>query len=103
MNSKFPTKLRSADISRFAVRATQLEKAKPVITYWCTHSVHASGIGSLTTTSIGEYWILNQIISKGLANSDDECMQYSMALMDKLEKVRCQRSARLIEAHCFRE
>ena len=35
MGSKIPDILKSQDISRFAQRAAQVEKAKPVIAYWC--------------------------------------------------------------------
>ncbi|PGH23229.1 hypothetical protein AJ80_02645 [Polytolypa hystricis UAMH7299] len=68
MAANIPAELKTADISRFAHRASQLEKAKPIITYWCN------------------YWIANQILSKGLHSSDDECMKYTTDLMDKLEK-----------------
>ena len=30
-----PSALKAADIARFAQRAGQVEKAKPVVTYWC--------------------------------------------------------------------
>lgn len=36
----------------------------------------------------GNYWIVNQIISKGLHNSDEEAVQFTTKLMDKLEQVR---------------
>jgi len=64
-----PAKLKAADLSRFIIRASQLEAAKPVIAYWC------------------EYWIVNQILSKGLHNGDAETLQYTTTLMDKLEQV----------------
>lgn len=35
----------------------------------------------------GEYWVVNQILSKGLHNGDNETLTYTMTLMDKLEKV----------------
>ena len=35
MAGNFPPKLKAADLSRFAARAAQLEKLKPVVTYWC--------------------------------------------------------------------
>ncbi|KAL3418053.1 hypothetical protein PVAG01_11063 [Phlyctema vagabunda] len=62
-----PAKLKTPDLAPFIVRATQLEKAKPAIAYWC------------------EYWIVNQVIARGLHNSDAECLQYTVGLMDKLE------------------
>ncbi|KAL8692016.1 MAG: hypothetical protein Q9218_002870 [Villophora microphyllina] len=36
MAANIPAALKSADISRFALRAGQLDKAKPSIGYWCT-------------------------------------------------------------------
>ncbi|KAH7412524.1 Vta1 like-domain-containing protein [Cadophora sp. MPI-SDFR-AT-0126] len=65
-----PAKLKAADLSRFIIRASQLETAKPVIAYWC------------------EYWIVNQILSKGLHNGDAETLQYTTTLMDKLEQIK---------------
>ena len=35
MAANLPEKLRTAEISRFALRAAQLEKIKPIISYWC--------------------------------------------------------------------
>lgn len=70
MAANAPAKLKAADLSRFIQRAAQLETAKPVVAYWC------------------EYWIVNQILSKELHNGDKETMAYTMALMDKLEKVK---------------
>jgi vacuolar protein sorting-associated protein VTA1 len=35
MAATIPPALKSLDITRFAVRAAQVEKAKPVIAYWC--------------------------------------------------------------------
>ncbi|KAH7025394.1 Vta1 like-domain-containing protein [Macrophomina phaseolina] len=72
MTSKVPAGLKAADIARFAARAAQLEKFKPVISYW------------------SEYYIVNQIIAKGLHTADEECMQYTTALMDKLEQTKAQ-------------
>ena len=36
---------------------------------------------------IGNYWVVNQILSKELHNIDDECMTFTMNLMDRLEQV----------------
>jgi vacuolar protein sorting-associated protein VTA1 len=85
MASHIPDKLKAADLTRFIVRAAQLEKVKPVMAYWCTlHSLEA--IQKLI--SAGEYWIVNQILSKGLHNGDNETLQYTTTLMDKLEHVK---------------
>ncbi|OJD29454.1 uncharacterized protein BKCO1_8000012 [Diplodia corticola] len=72
MTSNIPQGLKPADITRFAQRAVQLEKFKPVVSYWC------------------EYFIVNQIIAKGLHTADEECMQYTTTLMDKLEQTKAQ-------------
>ena len=37
--------------------------------------------------SLGEYWIVNQILSKGLHNADQESLAYTTTVMDKLEQV----------------
>ncbi|KAJ5278613.1 Vacuolar protein sorting-associate Vta1 N-terminal [Penicillium angulare] len=68
MASSIPASLRSADIGRFALRATQVEKAKPVVAYWCN------------------FYIVNQIIERGLHTSDDEVKLYTTDLVDKLEQ-----------------
>lgn len=67
MASSIPASLKAADIGRFAVRAAQLEKAKPVVAYWCN------------------FYIVNQIIERGLHTSDDETKLYTTNLVDKLE------------------
>ncbi|KAJ5943012.1 hypothetical protein N7516_003180 [Penicillium verrucosum] len=68
MSSNIPAGLRSADIGRFAIRAAQIEKAKPVVAYWCN------------------FHIVNQIIERGLHNADDEIKLYTTNLVDKLEQ-----------------
>jgi vacuolar protein sorting-associated protein VTA1 len=35
MAADIPASLKSADIGRFAARAAQVERAKPIIAYWC--------------------------------------------------------------------
>ncbi|KAL4739166.1 Vta1 like-domain-containing protein [Aspergillus similis] len=67
MASNIPAALKSADVGRFAVRAAQLEKAKPIIAYWCN------------------FYIVNQIIEKGLHTTDEEVKLYTTELMEKLE------------------
>lgn len=70
MAAQIPASLKEADIARFALRATQLEAAKPVIAYWCN------------------YWIVQQILAKGLHDKDQESLIYTTSIMDQLEKVR---------------
>ncbi|RDL33325.1 Uncharacterized protein BP5553_08764 [Venustampulla echinocandica] len=75
MPANIPPKLKAADLTRFLVRASQLETAKPVIAYWC------------------EYWVVNQILSKDLHNGDPETLQYTTTLMDKLEQIKAENPA----------
>ena len=35
----------------------------------------------------GNFWIVNQILSKNLHNTDEDCLAYTTKLMDKLEQV----------------
>ncbi|CAD0106593.1 unnamed protein product [Aureobasidium uvarum] len=70
MAASLPAKLKIKEITPFAVRASQLEKHKPIVSYWCN------------------YYIIEQILSKGLHSADDECMQYTTTLMDKLEQTK---------------
>ena len=70
MAAAIPPALKAADIARFAQRAGQVEKAKPVVAYWCN------------------YWIVEQILSKQLHKADADCMSYTMTLMDKLEQTK---------------
>ncbi|PQE31489.1 Vacuolar sorting-associated vts1 protein [Rutstroemia sp. NJR-2017a WRK4] len=72
MAAQVPPKLKAADLTRFIVRAAQLETVKPVISYWC------------------EYWIVNQILAKGLHNGDPETLSYTTTLMDKLETIKAE-------------
>lgn len=67
MAAPLPAKLKAADIQRFATRAAQLEKHRPIVTYWC------------------EYYILQQILNKSLHTIDNDCQTYAVNLMDKLE------------------
>ena len=36
----------------------------------------------------GNYYVINQILSKGLHTADEECTSYTTSLMDKLEQVK---------------
>ena len=70
MAAAIPPALKAADIARFAQRAGQVEKAKPVVAYWCN------------------YWVVEQILAKQLHKADADCMSYTMMLMDKLEQTK---------------
>ncbi|KAM3420353.1 hypothetical protein BST61_g3634 [Cercospora zeina] len=69
MAAALPAKLKAAapDVGRFATRAAQLEKFRPIVAYWC------------------EYYILQAILNRQLHNTDEECTTYALGLMDKLE------------------
>ncbi|KAI5296212.1 hypothetical protein KEM52_005155 [Ascosphaera acerosa] len=67
-----PAGLKRADITRFAHRAAQLQNFRPVISYWC------------------RYHILEQILAAKLHTQDEECLQYTTALMDELESFKAQ-------------
>lgn len=67
MALQLPAKLKTPEIQRFAVRASQLEKYRPIVTYWC------------------EYYILQTVLNKQLHTIDEECQTYAAQLMDKLE------------------
>ncbi|PPJ61021.1 hypothetical protein CBER1_02021 [Cercospora berteroae] len=69
MAAALPPKLKAAapDVGRFATRAAQLEKFRPIVAYWC------------------EYYILQAILSRQLHTTDEECTTYALGLMDKLE------------------
>lgn len=84
MAAHLPAKLKTPDITPFAVRASQLETAKPVVAYWCKPPPSPKMPELMLK---GEYWIVNQILSKGLHNGDRETLAYTTALMDKLEQV----------------
>lgn len=36
----------------------------------------------------GNYYVIDQILAKGLHTADEECMNYTTTLMDKLEQVK---------------
>lgn len=75
MAAPLPAKLKTGDITRFATRAAQLAKFRPIVTYWC------------------EYYILQQILSKNLHTGDEECSNYAVSLMDKLEAYKQEHAA----------
>lgn len=88
MAKSVPASLMSADISRFAQRAAQVEKAKPVVAYWCACLLSSwFGDMKLTRACTGYYWIVNLIVPRGLHQTDEECMLYTTHLMDRLEQV----------------
>ncbi|KAI1205672.1 DUF605-domain-containing protein [Annulohypoxylon truncatum] len=70
MAANIPAKLKQAGITPFILRATQLEAARPVLSYWCY------------------YWAVNQILAKGLHSIDDDCHQFTTNLMEKLEHIK---------------
>jgi vacuolar protein sorting-associated protein VTA1 len=75
MALQLPANLKIPEIQRFAVRASQLEKYRPIVTYWC------------------EYHILQTVLSRQLHTIDDECQNYALQLMDKLESYKAANSS----------
>ncbi|RMX90484.1 hypothetical protein D0867_15323 [Hortaea werneckii] len=63
------------EVGRFATRAAQLEKYRPIVTYW------------------SEYYILQHILNRSLHTTDAECQSYAIGLMDKLEAAKSANAA----------
>ncbi|KAF2186989.1 DUF605-domain-containing protein [Zopfia rhizophila CBS 207.26] len=74
MATTIPARLKDADVAQFAHRASQLEKFKPIITYWL------------------RFFITQRIIGKGLHLADEECTRYTTDLMEKLEQTKAEHS-----------
>ena len=103
MASTVPASLKSADIGRYALRAAQLESARPVIAYWCkchnTSLPRPDRTDNALFSTTGNFYIVNQIIEKGLHSIDDEVKLYTTNLVDKLEQVRQANSAHMDTPH----
>ncbi|KAK4672690.1 hypothetical protein QC763_105300 [Podospora pseudopauciseta] len=67
-----PAAIKQADINlwKCAAKAVQLQNVKPIIAYWC------------------EYWVVRQILAKQLHLADEETLNYTTTLMDKLEETK---------------
>ncbi|KAF2013485.1 DUF605-domain-containing protein [Aaosphaeria arxii CBS 175.79] len=72
MAASIPAKLKEAQISQFAARAAQLEKHKPIISYWL------------------RFYMTQKIIGKNLHVGDEEATKYTVDLMDKLETMKAE-------------
>lgn len=44
MAANIPAKVKQADLTKFIVRAAQLELAKPVVAYWCRYSTYTGNL-----------------------------------------------------------
>ncbi|KXT15020.1 hypothetical protein AC579_7753 [Pseudocercospora musae] len=77
MATAIPANLKAAapDVQRFATRAAQLAKHRPIVTYWC------------------EYYILQQVLNRQLHTTDEDCTNYAIQLMDKLEAYKAENAA----------
>ncbi|OAA69152.1 hypothetical protein ISF_03527 [Cordyceps fumosorosea ARSEF 2679] len=73
MAEPLPAALKIPEISRFVNRANQLRAVKPALAYWC------------------EYHAVNQIVGKGLHTTDDDCFQFTRALIERLEATKAER------------
>ncbi|KAJ3558915.1 hypothetical protein NPX13_g9619 [Xylaria arbuscula] len=74
MAANVPAKIKPAGVTPFIVRAVQLESAKPVISYWCY------------------YWVVQQILKKSLHSADEECLNFTTTIMDKLEQMKTEQA-----------
>ncbi|KAJ4288179.1 hypothetical protein N0V90_012196 [Kalmusia sp. IMI 367209] len=70
MADNIPAKLKPSQIGPFAKRAVQLERFKPIVTYWL------------------RFFIIQKIIDAGLQSADPACTAYTSDLMDKLEQTK---------------
>ncbi|KAG6035770.1 hypothetical protein E4U41_005940 [Claviceps citrina] len=69
-----PPPLKIPEVSRFINRANQLRTIKPAIAYWC------------------EYHAVNQIVTKSLHTSDDDCFAFTKSLIERLEATKAERA-----------
>ncbi|KAF1359545.1 DUF605-domain-containing protein [Lizonia empirigonia] len=72
MADAIPAKLKSLQLAPFAKRAGQLERFKPIITYWL------------------RFHMVQKIIGAGLHSADSECTAYTTGLMEKLEETKAE-------------
>ncbi|KAF1932017.1 DUF605-domain-containing protein [Didymella exigua CBS 183.55] len=70
MADAVPARLKPLQLAPFAKRAAQLERFKPIITYWL------------------RFHTVNKIIAAGLHSADAECTAYTTDLMEKLEQAK---------------
>ncbi|CAO2656782.1 Nn.00g055850.m01.CDS01 [Neocucurbitaria sp. VM-36] len=70
MTDTIPAKLKGLQLAPFAKRAAQLERFKPIVTYWL------------------RFYIVQRIIAGGLHSADQECTAYTTDLMEKLEQAK---------------
>lgn len=73
-NIAIPAGVKAADINlwKCATKALQLQSVKPEIAYWCN------------------YWVVNQILNRGLHKESEDMMTYTVGLMDKLEQAKAE-------------
>ena len=95
MAEPIPDALKIPEIRRFITRANQLRKAKPAIAYWCKeaqikYKPHTQVLVS-NTLPLGEYHAVNQIVSKGLHNTDDAAFAFTKNLLERLEAAKTER------------
>ncbi|KAF9699492.1 hypothetical protein EKO04_002568 [Ascochyta lentis] len=70
MADAIPAKLKSLQLAPFAKRAAQLERFKPIVTYWL------------------RFHMVQKIIGAGLHSADAACTAYTTDLMEKLEQTK---------------
>ncbi|KAF2634973.1 DUF605-domain-containing protein [Massarina eburnea CBS 473.64] len=75
MADHIPAKLKAAQIAPFAKRAAQLEKFKPIVSYWL------------------RFYMVQKIIGANLHTADAECTTYTTDLMETLERTKAENPA----------
>jgi hypothetical protein len=88
MADAIPTKLKGLQLAPFAKRAAQLEKFKPIVTYWCMYLVTYCTCCILTVAV--RFHMVQKIIASGLHSADQGCTAYTTDLMEKLEAAKAQ-------------
>ncbi|KAF1839988.1 DUF605-domain-containing protein [Cucurbitaria berberidis CBS 394.84] len=70
MADTIPAKLKRLQLASFAKRAAQLERFKPIVSYWL------------------RFYLVQRIIASGLHSADQACTAYTTELMEKLEQAK---------------
>lgn len=89
MAENIPTKLKAAQIVPFAKRAAQLERFKPIISYWCMFLTLKHSRTRINIFAV-RFYIVQKIISANLHTADGECTAYTTDLMEQLERTKAE-------------
>ncbi|KAF2132827.1 DUF605-domain-containing protein [Dothidotthia symphoricarpi CBS 119687] len=70
MADALPAKLKRLQLAPFAKRAAQLERFKPIVSYWL------------------RFYMVQKVIAGGLHSADEECTVFTTNLMERLEQTK---------------